>query len=174
MTGAPESAELTQKTILHLHAAAYSLLPTSQQLSSHLACSLISTAIENDINLPQSYVDTRLCQRCGTIYRLGETCTVRTLQSRRQRRKAQSMTWLVYDCKVCKGTFRTEVSVPLASKNIGRPEMTQSEAPKLVAQSGRAARRKRERIQGLKAAIEKSKAEKSMTQLDLQDLMRVD
>jgi RNase P subunit RPR2 len=181
------SADLTQKSILHLHAeksilhlhaAAHSLLLQSLPLSSHLASRLLVAAAENDVNLPQAYVETRLCQRCGTLYMPGVTCTVRSVQSRRQKRKARNLTWVVYDCKVCKGTFKTEVDLPHAETQRQRAEVQlpieEKKSDVHVVSQGRAAKRKRERMQGLKSAIEKSKAEKTTLQLDLQDLMRVD
>jgi RNase P subunit RPR2 len=169
--------DVIEKSILHLHAAAYSLLPTSQPLSSHLTSHLLLTAAENDINLPQSYVDTRLCQRCGTIYIPGVTCTVRSDQSRRQKRKAKHLAWVVYECKICQCTFRTEVDVPQTLKRNQPSESSTTRGANRVIPTlpqGRAAKRKRERTEGLKSAIEKSKANKATTQLDLKDLMRVD
>jgi len=169
--------DVIEKSILHLHAAAHSLLPISQPLSSHLTSNLLLTAAENDINLPQSYVDTRLCQRCGTIYIPGVTCTVRSDQSRRQKRKAKHLAWVVYECKICQCTFRTEVDVPQTLKGNQPSESSITRGANRVIPAlpqGRAAKRKRERTQGLKSAIEKSKADKATTQLDLKDLMRVD
>jgi RNase P subunit RPR2 len=183
--------DLAQKSILHLHAAAQSLLPVSQAVSSHLGSRVLFDATENDINLPQTYVETRLCQRCGTIYVPGVTCVVRNIQSRRQRRKARNLTWVVYECKVCSGTFRTEVDVPLRKAkaqdhpphsermevqrkegNTQRKEANKTVEPPVL--ESRSSKRKRGRIQGLKSAIEKSKAEKSTRQLTLADLMKVD
>ena len=173
--------DLNEKSILHLHTAAYALLPVSQSLSSHLGSNLLATAIENDINLPESYTDTRLCPRCGTLYLPGVTCTVRTGQSRRQKRIAKHSTWVIYDCAVCKKSFRLEaqfpkgnpnkISPPLISK-LGEKEQKAVERTDVNNKTGK--RRKRDRLLGLRNAIEKAKTEKPATELNLQDLMKVD
>ena len=167
--------------ILHLHTAAYALLPVSQSLSSHLGSNLLATAIENDINLPESYTDTRLCPRCGTLYLPGVTCTVRTGQSRRQKRTAKHSTWVIYDCAVCKKSFRLEAQVPQGNPNKISPPLISKQGGKeqkaverIDVSNKTGKRRKRDRLHGLRNAIEKAKTEKPGTELNLQDLMKVD
>lgn len=172
--------ELIEKSVLHLHAAAQTILPISQSLSSHLASRLLATADENDVNLPKSYIETRVCQRCGTIYLPGVTCSVRTVQSRRQKRMKKGLTWVIYECVACRKQYRTESEVPAdALLNLGTSSLAQrTEQKKLDISTSTLSqvrkKRKRDRLQGLKSAIEKSKAEKATVQLDLIDLMKVD
>ena len=171
--------DLIEKSVLHLHAAAQTILSISQPLSSHLISRLLATAEENDVNLPESYIDNRVCQRCGTIFLPGVTCTTRTVQSRRQKRMKKDSTWVIYECKVCKKQFKTETEIPtIKLVDVGKPVSTQrlEEEPQCTSSNtpNRVGKRKRrERLQGLKSAIEKSKAEK-IVQLDLLDLMKVD
>jgi RNase P subunit RPR2 len=171
------SAELTQKSILHLQAAAETFLPTIQPLSSHLWQTLLATADDNDLKLPTSYIDTHVCQRCGIMYIPGVTCHVQTNQSRRQRRKAKTFVWLSYRCLICSETFKTEVespgkqpAAPGKDENVGVGAVKVDEdiAGKVKK------RRKRDKLQGLRSAIEKSKIEKTEIKLNLQDLMKVD
>lgn len=169
----------TQKTLLHLHAAAQSVLPQSRALSSHLTSHLLSNADENDVNLPQTYIETRFCQKCATAYIPGITCIVRNVQSRRQKRKARNFTWIVYECNVCHGKFRTEVDVghqpsrsSTAAAKVKLGNTVESPPPTKTASSAK--KKKRERMQGLKKAIEKSKEGKANLQLSLLDLMKVD
>ena len=178
---APNLNDLNERSLLHLYMAAYTLLPVSQPLSSHLGRHLLRTAFDHDVNLPESLTDTRLCSRCGTLYLPGVTCTVQTVQSRRQKRTAKQSTWVIYDCGVCKKSFRLEATDPKGTPNkISQPLLSQPDDKELKAaertdvknKTGR--RRKRDRLHGLRNAIEKSVAEKLVTQLDLQDLMKVD
>jgi RNase P subunit RPR2 len=171
--------DLIEKSILHLHAGAQSLLPLSQSISSHLTSSLIAAADENDLNLPKSYIETRVCQRCGTLYLPGVTCVVRTTQSRRQKRKGKGFTWVIYECKACKKQYKTEIEVSMKTSLDVRTtllaqgvEEKKLEIPKSASEVRK--RRKRDRLLGLQSAIEKSKAEKTTAQLDLLDLMKVD
>jgi len=173
--------DLNEKALLHLHTAAYSLLPVSQSLSSHLGSGLLATAVENDVNLPESYTDTRLCPRCGTLYLPGVTCTVRTGQSRRQKRAAKHSTWVIYDCTMCKKSFRLEVKVPEGNPNkISQPliskqdEKERKAVEKTDTNNKPGKRRNRDRLHGLRHAIEKAKTEKPISELDLRDLMKVD
>src|SRR5277367_595928 len=170
----PIPDDLNEKSLLHLHTAAYLLLPVSQSLSSHLGSNLLATAIDNDINLPESYTNTRLCPRCGTLYLPGVTCTVRTDQSRRQKRTAKHSTWLIYDCAVCKNSFRLEAKIPEGNPSmISQPWLSKQDDKERKAieradvnnKSGK--RRKRDRFHGLRNAIEKAKTEKPVTELDL-------
>jgi hypothetical protein len=90
----------------------------------------------------------------------------------------------VYECKLCAGTFRTEVEVPRRRpptkleepKREERTELkgarTEQESKKDDVQVRAGKRRKRERLHGLRNAIEKSKAEKSNSTLSLLDLMK--
>lgn len=177
-----ESDDLNEKTLHHLQAAAYTFLPVSQSLSSHLGSSLLSSAVDNDINLPTSYTDTRLCPQCGTLYLPGVTCTVRTVQSRRQKRTSKRATWLIYDCAVCEKSFRMEATVPQGRPSIfTQPHSVTQVNPaektidKADISDKAGKRRKRGRLHGLRDAIEKAKVEKeSAAQLDLHDLMKVD
>src|SRR5271154_1330609 len=165
--------DLIEKSVLHLHTAAQSLLPLSQSISSHLASSLIAAADENDLNLPKSYIETRVCQRCGTLYLPGVTCAVRTAKSRRQKRKGKGFTWVIYECKACKRQYKTETEVSIKTSlgvrttPVQRVEEKKLEIPKSTSEVRK--KRKRDRLQGLKSAIEKSKAEKTTAQLDLLD-----
>ena len=173
--------DLTQKSLLHLHTAAQTVIALNPPLSSHLGSRLLSTADENDVNLPPSYIDTRFCQRCGTINVPGVTCLTRCVQSRRQKRKAKGFMWVVYECKVCNGTFRTEVENSVSSAVPLNRDGGVSQEPKGSSREGITGeestgsntrkRRKREKLQGLIGAIQKSKAEKT-PQLGLQDLMK--
>ena len=172
--------DLAEKSVLHLHAVAHAVLPISQSLSSYLASSLLATASENEVNLPKPYIDSRICQRCGTIYLPGVTCSVITVQSRRQKRKEKGLTWVIYRCKACKMQYRTEIEIPKATSldvrkpmSIGKTEEKQADITPASASQVRK-RRKRERLQGLKSAVEKSKAERTTVQLDLIDLMKID
>ena len=159
----------THRTLLHLHMAAHTILTQSRALSSHLASRLLSCADENDVNLPKSFIDTRLCQRCGTPYLPGITSTVRTIQSRRQKRKARQLTWVVYHCNVCNGNFKTEVdATPQEDTREAGSSSTSIQKPETIATSSN---RKRKRLQGLKKEIERSK-EKRGVELDLLDLMK--
>ena len=83
---------------------------------------------------------------------------------------------MVYECKLCAGTFRTEVEVLEEPKREERTELkgsrTEQEAKKDDVQVRAGKRRKRERLHGLRNAIEKSKAEKSNSTLSLLDLMK--
>jgi RNase P subunit RPR2 len=167
--------ELQHKTILHLHNASLTILPQSQSLSSHLASTLLDTADEADINLPKSYVDSQLCQRCGTTFVPGITCKIRTSQSRRQKKRAKSLFWVVYHCMACNKEFRTEIEIPkVESRGIPKVENTGIVLGKEEKGVVKGGKRKREKLQGLKNAIEKRNAEKSTTRLDLMDLMKVD
>jgi RNase P subunit RPR2 len=168
--------DLSQKSLIHLHKAAQTILPVNQSLSSHLGSHLLSTAHEADINLPQSYIETRFCRRCGTLYVPGVTCLTRCSQSRRQKRKAKGFMWVVCECKVCNGQFRTEVenSTPTAvpikrDSEIEAKSVTRKEED--TPGDNTRKRRKRETLKGLIGAIEKSKAEK-IPELGLQDLMK--
>ena len=171
--------DLIEKSVLHLHTAAQTIFSISQPLSSHLVSNLLATADENDVNLPKSYIDTRVCQRCGTIFLPGVTCTTRTVQSRRQKRTKKDSTWVIYECKACKKQFKTETEIPtIKSLDVGKPAPAQRlekepQSTSATTPSRVAKKRRRERLQGLKSAIEKSKAEKNV-QLDLLDLMKVD
>lgn len=90
----------------------------------------------------------------------------------------------MYECKLCKGTLRTEVEVrrrpPTTREESKGAERVQSnvtpETEKGVknddTQVRQGKRRKRERFSGLRSAIEKSKAEKTNTTLSLLDLMK--
>lgn len=170
--------DLIEKSVLHLHTAAQTILSISQPLSSHLVSNLLATADENDINLPKPYIDTRVCQRCGTIFLPGVTCTIRTVQSRRHKRAKKDLTWVIYECKACKKQFKTETEIPtIKSIDVGKPVSAQrlEEEPQRASTTtprpvGK--RKRRGRLQGLRSAIEKSKAEKAV-QLDLLDLMKV-
>ena len=172
-----QSSDLAQKSILHLHAAAQTTLSISPSLSAHLGNHLLAIADENDVNLPKSYIETRFCQRCGSLYIPGVTCFIRMAQSRRQKRKAKDFSWVIYNCEVCKKEFRIEVQQPIARERVSEPVpfvgttegRIKTETP---ANAGR--KRRRERLQGLKGAIEKAKAEKTQTSFGLLDLMKVD
>jgi RNase P subunit RPR2 len=185
MTGPLTTAlDPTQRSLLHLHTASQMLLPQSQSVSSHLASALLSTALENDINLPKAYIESRFCQRCGTAYVPGMTCRVRSVQSRRQKRTRKDWWWVVHECKLCGGTFRTEVEVPRRrpptkleepkpeERKEVKGERTEKEAKKDDIQIRAGKRRKRERLHGLRNAIEKSKAERTNSTLSLLDLMK--
>lgn len=169
--------DVAQKTILHLHVAAQTVLPISQSLSAHLGDNLLATAHDNGVNLPKSYIDSRVCQRCGSLYIPGVTCLVRTAQSRRQRRRAKDFTWIIYKCKICRKEFRTEIEYPVvrphSSKTNTSLGIVQREA-KSEAPGPAEKKRKRERLQGLKNAIEKAKAQKTEAGFDLLDLMKVE
>jgi RNase P subunit RPR2 len=177
-SGAPPDP--TPQTLVHLHTASQTLLPSSQALSSYLGASLLSTATENEINLPKSYVESRFCQRCGTAYVPGVTCRVRSTQSRRQKRIKSDWWWVVYECNLCEGTFRTEVEVPRrkppARDNVQRRQRIQPQSgsigQKEDTQVRGGKRRKKEKLNGLRDAIEKSKANKSSSTLSLLDLMK--
>jgi RNase P subunit RPR2 len=162
----------TQRTILHLHSAAHTLLTRCPAVASHLTRDMLSCAYDNDVNLPKSFIDTRCCQRCGTAYLPGITSSVRTRQSRRQTRKAKGLVWVVYRCNVCNSNFKTEVENPL------QPARKQAEfksvASAVTTPQAAKSRKKRERLKGLKKEIEKSRAERTRPQLDLFDLMKVD
>lgn len=172
------SADPTPRTLLHLHAAAQFLFPQSRAISSHLVNSLLTSAEENEVNLPKVFIETRFCQRCGTPYLPGFTCTVRNGQSRRQKRKARNFSWVVYKCNVCNGEFRTEAETDQAEARIGlggvRPRPPPVEKASTLNPAPTSSKRKRDRMQGLKKAIEKSKEEKPDLQLSLLDLMKVD
>ena len=177
-SSAPSVVDLGQKSILYLHAAAQTLLPISQSLSSHLGSNLLSAANDNDVNIPKSFLETRICQHCGSLYLPGVSCTVRTIQSRRQKRKAKHLAWLIYECTVCWNRFRTETEIQKTKPEDGPQSLPSTvgqrvELPK-VSSAGTEKNRKRERLRGLKSAIEKTKAEKSVVKLDLLDLMKVD
>lgn len=165
--------DLTEKSLRHLYVAAQTILPMAQPISSHLGSRFLASATEYDSNLPKAFADTRLCQRCGTIYMPGLTCTVRTSQSRRQKRKAKERVWLTYECNICKKQFKTETVIPVANNHIvtSAPNV-EGRGPDISTTALR--KRKREKLQGLKSAIEKSKAKTSTVELDLLDLMRVD
>lgn len=171
--------DLVEKTVLHLQTAAQTILSISQPLSSHLVSKLLATADGNDVSLPKSYIDTRVCQRCGTIFLPGVTCTIRTIQSRRQKRTKTDSTWVIYECKACKKQFKTETEIPtIKSIDVGKTVSAQQleEEPQCTSTTTQrrvGKRRRRERLQGLKSAIEKSRAENTI-QLDLLDLMKVD
>ena len=90
----------------------------------------------------------------------------------------------MYECKLCDGTFRTEVEVP-RRKPLARDEVNQRQrAERKFGQIDKAElkkedppvrggkRRKREKLSGLRDAIEKSKADKSSSTLSLLDLMK--
>ena len=184
MTAAPSLStpiDVAQKSLLHLHAAAQALLPLSTAVSSALFSQLLAGATENDITLPQSYLDTRVCQRCGILYIPGGTCIIRNVQSRRQKRKAKELTWLVYECNVCHATYRAEAVVPRTTPQVieQAPALLKSISPENAAiskvEKGRTGKaRKRDRLQGLKTAVEKSKTERASQGFSLQDLMKVD
>jgi RNase P subunit RPR2 len=165
------SADSTQKTLLHLHTAAQTVLPQSRALASHLASRLLSCADDSEINLPQTYIETRFCQKCGSAFLPGITCVVRNIQSRRQRHKARNLTWLVYECNVCGGKFRTEIETGQTSRSKESVTPAQPVAAKSISTANR---RKRERMQGLKKAIDKSREEKTDQRLGLLDLMKLD
>jgi len=104
------------------------------------------------------------------------TCLARCSQSRRQKLKAKGFMWVVYECKVCNGQFRTEVenSTPTA---VPLKRDSEIEAKSIIRKyedtpgDNTRKRRKRETLKGLIGAIEKSKAEK-IPELGLQDLMK--
>jgi len=174
----PNSTDLVESSLLHLDAAAHSVLPASRSLSSHLVSNLYARAEEKDKKLPKSYLDTRVCQRCGNIYIPGVSCIVRTIQSRRQKRKEKGMTWVIYECKACNKHFRIETQLPTVGSS-GIHHLTDRQQGKkldqIIATSNQLGKkRKRERLQGLKNAIEKSRAEKAKPfELDLLDLMKI-
>lgn len=176
------SDDLNEKTLLHLHTAAYTLLHASQSLSSYLGSNLLTAALDNDINLPTSYTDTRLCPRCGTLYLPGVTCTVRTAQSRRQKRTSKPSTWVIYDCTVCKKSFRMQAKLPegrshmITQPSIAvRDKLEEKTIEKTDINDKAGKKRRRGRLHGLRDAIDKAKTEKeSVIRLDLQDLMKVD
>lgn len=178
----PLSDDLNEKSLLHLHTAAYTLLPASRSLSSYLGSNLLAAAVDNDINLPTSYTDTRLCPRCGTLYLPGVTCTVRTAQSRRQKRTSKRSTWVIYDCAVCKKSFRMQAKIPEGCPHmitepsiVIREKSKENTIEKTDINDKAGKKRRRGRLHGLRDAIEKAKTEKeSVIRLDLQDLMKVD
>jgi hypothetical protein len=103
-----------------------------------------------------------------------------TVQSRRQRRKEKGLAWVIYQCKACKKQYRTEIEIPKStsldvreSVSIEKKEEKQADITTASATQVRK-RRKRDRLQGLKSAVEKSKAERTTIQLDLIDLMKID
>jgi hypothetical protein len=89
--------------------------------------------------------------------------------------------WVIYECKVCNGTFRSEVENSVPSAAPPNRDGGVSQEPKVVTGEGITGeestgsnprkRRKREKLQGLIGAIQKSKAEKT-PQLGLEDLMK--
>jgi RNase P subunit RPR2 len=169
------STDVTHKSILHLQSAAESFIPTIQSLSSHLWSTLLSAADGNDLRLPPSYIDTHVCQRCGTMYIPGVTCHVTVNQSRRQKRKAKDLAWLVYECLVCSNEYKNEVELAKPQSRIaGVAEASQSPRAEEDNMAKSKKRRKRDKFQGLRSEIEKSKAAKATVKLDLQDLMKVD
>jgi len=171
---------LNEKTLIHLHKAAYALLPVSQSVSSHLGFKLLDTASDNDVNLPDFYTDTRLCQRCGTLYLPGVTAKVRTAQSRRQKRTAKQSAWVIYNCAVCEHNFTLQVNWPDGTPNRVVQSSTSRledkgqgplESTNVVNESGK--KRKRNRLHSLRDAIAKSHREDAGNELGLRDLMKV-
>jgi hypothetical protein len=88
----------------------------------------------------------------------------------------------VYECKVCAGIFRTEVEIPrrrppakeeskLEEKRMAEAQ-TGKEVKKEDIQVRAGKRRKREKLDGLRNAIEKSRAERTNSTLSLLDLMK--
>lgn len=184
ITSSSTPPDPTTQTLIHLHTASHTLLSNSQPISSHLGATLLSTAFENEINLPKSYIESRFCQRCGTAYVPGVTCRVRNVQSRRQKRIKKDWWWVVYECKLCEGTCRTEVEVlrrkPPARDEVQERQRTErksgqidkAELKKEGPQVRVGKRRRKEKLSGLRDAIEKSKADKSSSTLSLLDLMK--
>jgi len=173
--------DLAQKSLLHLHAAANAVLPLSQSISSHLASTLLSSAQDNEVNLPQSYVESRICQSCGSLFLPGVNSRVRLVQSRRQKRKAKSMAWVIYECKVCEKRFKNEVEVSKPNKSAPVKEEKEIKFAEVLQverkEEGTLKKRKRKGVQGLKMAIEKRKEEeerKTVKALGLTDLMKTD
>jgi RNase P subunit RPR2 len=176
---ASDSKNLSDKTLLHLHAAAQTLLPINQALSSHLGTKLLNSALENDVTLPTSFLETKVCQRCGTLYLPGVTCQVRIRRSRRQKRKVLRTGWMSYDCMVCRYESKMEVELPKLQKEMTTETVVlveKLELGKVVEKKGINAgtRKKRNKLEGLRKAVEKSKAEKTSVSFNLMDLMKVD
>lgn len=175
------SKPLRENSLLHLHAAAQTLLPVNQALSSHLGTKLLDLALEEDVTLPPSFLETKVCQRCGTLYLPGVTCQVRTRRSRRQRRKVLRTGWVSYACLVCRNESKIEVELPKSQKEtttvepVALVEKLELRA-KVIERKGNSAatRKKRSKLEGLRKAVEKSKAEKTTASFSLKDLMKVD
>jgi RNase P subunit RPR2 len=175
------SKTLRENSLLHLHAAAQTLLPVNQALSSHLGTKLLDFALEEDVTLPPSFLETKVCQRCGTLYLPGVTCLVRTRRSRRQKRKVLRTGWVSYECLVCRHDSRIEVELPLSKKEtttiepivlVEKLELKEKVVERKEDTAGK--RKKRNKLEGLRKAVEKSKAEKTTVSFNLMDLMKVD
>jgi len=175
--------DLTEKSILHLHAASQTLLPINQPLSSHMATKLLEAAIDNDINLPESFLTTRVCQRCGTLCVPGVTCTVRARRSRRQKRRALGKVWLVYECLVCKYVSKSEVEGPVVKKEGGAEIPSLREKTELRTGNGKGSdvgverqggKKRRSKLEGLRSAVEKARTARTAASFDLMDLMKLE
>jgi RNase P subunit RPR2 len=169
------SEPFCKNSLLHLYAAAQTLLPVNQALSSRLGTKLLDLVLEEDITLPSSFLETKVCQRCGTLYLPGVTCQVRTRRSRRQRRKVLQTGWVSYECLVCRYVSKIEVELPKFQKETTIEPVVLEEAKVVERKASSATTRKKViKLEGLRKAVEKSQASKTTVSFNLMDLMKVD